>query len=203
MDWELSIKHLASGSIPLFGVLALYYAFIGKRRRPQPGHIITSFVFCFYFMGILTMTGIWYLGEFAPRIVYMPFADMIRGPVGTVLNVLLFVPFGVLLPILYENYDSIGKVALAGFLLSLSVEIVQMFGCGTTDINDLITNTAGACLGYCISKPLCRSIPKPWKKAVRADGVHGRREWLLFWGITLVLMITIQPRLYRVWFASV
>ena len=29
----------------------------------------------------------------------------------------------------------------------MSIEIIQMFGMGITDINDLITNTGGACFG--------------------------------------------------------
>jgi glycopeptide antibiotics resistance protein len=37
---------------------------------------------------------------------------------------------------------------LTGFLFSLAVEIVQMFSGGHSDINDLMTNTAGACIGF-------------------------------------------------------
>ena len=33
------------------------------------------------------------------------------------------------------------------FALSLAIELTQMFGLGITDVNDLMTNTAGACLG--------------------------------------------------------
>lgn len=51
------------------------------------------------------MTGIWYLSTFDPRIVYIPFVDMIRGPVDTVLNIILFIPLGIFLPLLYKKYD--------------------------------------------------------------------------------------------------
>lgn len=73
-------------------------------------------MFCFYLIGILTMTGIWHLESFAPRIVFIPFWDMISGPVDTVLNILLFIPLGVFLPILYKRYNCIKKVILIGFL---------------------------------------------------------------------------------------
>lgn len=96
------------------------------------------------------MTGICLKGSFSPRIVYIPFVDMIKRPKDTVLNVILFVPMGIFLPALYGKYDKIGKIALTGFLISLSIIIVQMFGYGATDINDLITNTVGTCLGGCI-----------------------------------------------------
>ena len=133
------------------------------------GYIIISFVFCFYLVGILTMTGVCIGGSFSPRIVYIPFVDMIRGPIDTALNILLFVPLGFLLPILYRKYDGISKIALVGFLVSLSVEIAQMFGTGTTDINDLITNTVGACLGFLLFRLVYKAIPKSWIKQIQVD----------------------------------
>ena len=81
---------------------------------------------------------------------------MISGPIDTILNVVLFVPFGFFLPLLYKKYHHIKTVVLTGFLFSLSVEIVQMFGWGSTDINDLITNTVGQgkiCCSYGIRRP--------------------------------------------------
>lgn len=97
---------------------------------------------------------------------------MIRGPVDTVLNVVLFVPLGLFLPILYKRFEKIWKVALAGFLISLSVEIVQMFGCGSTDINDLMTNTIGACLGYFVFLLLNKIVSKPWLKSLQVEGAQ-------------------------------
>ena len=64
------------------------------------------------------------------------------------------------MPLLYDEFDKAGKVLLAGFLISVSVEIIQMFGCGATDINDLITNTIGACAGYGVFKVLEKCIPE-------------------------------------------
>ena len=149
MDWHFAAPHLICGYIPQMAALALYFIILHLAgRRQSAGRILLSFVFCFYLIGVLTMTGICIRASFSPRIVIIPFVDMIRGPVDTALNVLLFIPMGFFLALLYERFDSIGKVAAAGFLLSLSVELVQMFGFGATDINDLITNTLGACLGY-------------------------------------------------------
>ena len=92
---------------------------------------------------------------------------MIRGPVDTMLNIFLFMLLGFFLPMLYRCYDRIGKVSLYGFLLSLSVEFVQMFGCSSTDINDLITNTVGACIGYYIFL-LFKGIRDKWCEALKA-----------------------------------
>lgn len=64
-----------------------------------------------------------------------------------VLNVLLFVPLGVLLPLLWNNHGLLQNVA-SGFLLSMLIEGSQLFNYRSSDINDLLMNTAGMCLGY-------------------------------------------------------
>ena len=203
MDWELCAKHLICGYIPAAAALTLLFILLnstGKKRTP--GHILVSFVFCFYLVGILTMTGIWYLGSFAPRIVLIPFLDMIRSPLQTALNVLLFIPLGLFLPLLYRNCERIGKVLLVGFLVSLSVEALQMFGCGTSDVNDLITNTIGAGLGFALWKLLCVVIPGSRLKTIRIEGAQTRAELILLCAISLAAMLTVQPLLYHAWFSA-
>lgn len=60
-------------------------------------------------------------------------------------NLAFFLPLGALVLIL--GY-SVRRATLAGFLLSLGVEIAQYtFAVGRTDINDLIFNTLGALVG--------------------------------------------------------
>ena len=64
-------------------------------------------------------------------------------------NFTMFIPSGVVLPIVYRKLDSFWKVAGAGILLSLCIEILQLpFFQRTTDIDDLILNTAGVMVGY-------------------------------------------------------
>ena len=203
MDWHFLAPHLICGYIPAMAALGLYFIvlrLIGKRE--SAGRILLSFVFCFYLIGVLTMTGICIRASFSPRIVIIPFVDMIRGPVDTALNVLLFIPMGFFLALLYERFDSIGKVAAAGFLLSLSVELVQMFGFGATDINDLITNVLGSCLGYGVYTVLCRIFPGSWFKQIRAEGVRCFWEPLLFWAGALWIMLGIQIVLFQALFAG-
>ena len=85
MDWQFITHHLTSGYIPVAAALVLYFILLhvmGKRQTI--GHIIVSFVFCFYLMGILTMTGVWWLRPFSPVFEWVPFVDMVRGPIQTV-----------------------------------------------------------------------------------------------------------------------
>ena len=156
-----------SGYIFIIPGIILYFGALRKSaKRQTPLHITTAFIFCYYLIGILTMTGIGKLKAFDPTLVLVPFRDMISGPIDTMLNIILFVPLGFFLPLLYKKYRHIGSVALVGFLLSLSIEIVQMFGRGATDINDLITNTVGACLGFFIYQLLSKLASKEFIKII-------------------------------------
>lgn len=105
MDWQFVTHHLVSGYIPVAVALVLYFIFLHATGKKQTmGHIIISFVFCFYLVGMLTMTGVCIGGSFSPRIVYVPFVDMIRGPIDTALNILLFVP------LVFFTSDSLSKI---------------------------------------------------------------------------------------------
>lgn len=201
MDWELSIKHAICGFLPLIAVLAVYFIILLAAKKKQTiAHIILSFVFCVYLIGILTMTGIWWFRSFSPNFNWIPFGDMIRGPIDTELNVVLFVPLGLFLPILYKRFDKIWKVALAGFLISLSIEIIQMFGCGSTDINDLITNTIGTCIGYFVFLLLNKIILKPWLKLLQVEGAQCYYELPIFWVSAILIMTTIQLPIFHAFF---
>lgn len=84
-----------------------------------------------------------------------PFTDVAEDPIGIVLNVALFVPLGLLLPLLV-GVASMRRAAVLGALVSLSIEAVQLIGAVTVspgriaDIDDLIGNTAGTMIGYAI-----------------------------------------------------
>ena len=143
-----------SGYVFMVPVFVLYFLWLKKLGRTQSFlHTAAVFVFGYYLFGLLTVTGIGFTSTmtFRPNISWTPFIGMITGPIDTILNIILFVPLGFFLPLLYKKYHHMKTVALTGFLFSLAVEIVQMFGWGSSDINDLMTNTAGACIGFLVS----------------------------------------------------
>ena len=108
-----------SGYIFVVPGILLYFLILNKFGKKQTlPHIATIFIFCYYLIGILTMTGIGRLKAFSPRIVLIPFLDMISGPIDTMLNVILFVPLGFFLPLLYKKYNRVSNIALAhGFYI--------------------------------------------------------------------------------------
>ena len=68
-------------------------------------------------------------------------------------NTAMFIPSGIVLPIIYKNLNSFWKVIGVGALISFCIEILQLpFFERTTDIDDLLLNTFGAAIGYLIYK---------------------------------------------------
>ncbi len=66
-------------------------------------------------------------------------------------NAGMFVPSGIIIPILYKDIDTVGKVTAAGALISLCIEIIQLpFAVRASDVDDIIMNTAGCFLGALI-----------------------------------------------------
>ena len=66
-------------------------------------------------------------------------------------NILIFMPFGFLLPIMSRKLRGFFRVAFLGFELSLAVEILQLVSkTGSCDVDDMILNTVGAMIGFLI-----------------------------------------------------
>ena len=64
-------------------------------------------------------------------------------------NVIGFLPFGFILPVILDKMRSGWLIILAGFGLSVTVEVIQLITkVGCFDVDDMILNTAGAALGY-------------------------------------------------------
>ncbi len=85
---------------------------------------------------------------------YVYIRDIIWNVAG---NILMFIPGGIILPVVYRQLDSFWKVTAAGVIISLCIEILQLpFPCRASDIDDLILNTLGVMIGYGIYKALRR-----------------------------------------------
>ncbi len=96
------------------------------------------------------------------RINLIPFVNIMdydvkrEAVINIVGNTVMFIPTGIILPILYKELNSFGKVICAGAGISLLIEMLQLLLPGSvTDIDDLILNTLGVCIGfaiYCITR---------------------------------------------------
>ena len=73
---------------------------------------------------------------------------------------LLLLPFGLLLPMLWEKFENIRNTLLISFIFSFSIEILQLLSYyignrgRSFDIDDIILNTFGAWIGYMFYKKI-------------------------------------------------
>lgn len=103
------------------------------------------------------------LGEsiFNPNFNFIPFIDGLN--FSFLLNILMFVPIGFILPILSWKYMRLPNCILFGAGLSLFIELSQLFTLyRASDVDDLLSNVLGIILGYglfrlCVSLKLFKS----------------------------------------------
>ena len=85
---------------------------------------------------------------------FIVYADLL-GPMAVISNlfgnIVIFMPFGFLVPILGRKKRKFWFTALASFELSLSVECIQLVTkTGCFDVDDILLNTIGGVLGYIV-----------------------------------------------------
>lgn len=145
--------------------------------------VLAAIVFACYVVVVFYLTGAGTIYQFyhmygspiqLDQMNLLPFSREIDR-VAYMQNVLLFVPFGCLLPFLWKKYDRFVNILLSGFSFSLLIEGSQLLNQRRTDVDDLILNTAGALIGYGCFKILC-SIEKhrKGKSQTRQKGCTGR-----------------------------
>lgn len=68
-------------------------------------------------------------------------------------NAVIFLPIGILLPMIWTKMNDLKAVLLVGFLGSFFIELSQLIlQCGVVQTEDLIMNTIGAGIGFEINK---------------------------------------------------
>lgn len=76
-------------------------------------------------------------------------------------NILLFMPLGFFIPVLFNKKNKIDNIATYGVILSTSIEVIQLQQTyNITDIDDFIFNTLGTILGYLVFNILYKLIKK-------------------------------------------
>lgn len=125
---------------------------------------LAALLFAFYLLGVFYVTGIPFFDDFRIdfHFQWIPFVDIVNGPVGylknTALNIILFMPMGFLLPAVWKEYRPFKITLLTGFAVSLMIEVLQIFTFRLTDIDDLITNTLGTAAGYYLWKAVRKRL---------------------------------------------
>lgn len=153
--------------IPCFLYQLIICKIQNNRQENKVIHIIWVYIFLLYLYLTFSVAGIgsiWDIGHY-DRIIRLEEINLIpfqsEGIMTYVLNIIMFLPLGFLIPLIWKQYRNPLKILLIGFCFSLSIEICQLFNRRNTDIDDLMMNTLGAVVGYFIwklTKRLFRNI---------------------------------------------
>ena len=166
--------------VPLF--LVLYRTAYHRNLRKS----LLYCLFSLYLAAVFSLVGIPNVTYFRPEVNWnlIPFLGIVEDLKNSILNIALFVPLGCLLPVLWERFRKRSFTVMFGFCLSLVIELLQMLTFRATDVNDLITNTLGALVGFLVVRPF----------SVRHEPV-GKGRWDVYGlcGISFVVMFFLHP----------
>ena len=175
-----------SAAIFVIPALAILQCTIYRKWEFKP--FCVKLIFAFYAIALFSVVGVPAVGIFQVDfgLNLIPFADIVN----TILNIILFIPMGFFVPAVWKNYRSFKTMFFMGLAVSLGIELLQIFTFRLTDIDDLITNTAGTVLGYEIS----RRFSFPFSlKSVDSKGILVRYEPVLILAVTLLVSMFLKP----------
>lgn len=178
-------------------LLAPVFWLLDRVRFHDRKRTVLYFVFGLYLAAVYSFVGLPTLQfmRFELNLEWVPFAPMLVDLRNTVLNVVLFVPLGILLPFLWKKYRTWKASILFGFGMSLAIELLQILTYRATDINDLIANTLGTAIGYGIYQFAAHLIP-----ALKGIGKRKDEVTVVIAAVFLV-MFFLQPYLATAFYA--
>lgn len=162
---------LASVFLPcLLYQLVLVYQGRKSGKHCQAVSLIWTGIFLVYVWMVYEVTGIGLLADvlrtdtplLSGAINLKPFAEV---GIGYVLNIVMCMPLGFLLPFIWKECRSVGKTVFIGAMFSMLIEISQLFNFRALDIDDLTANILGTLVGYLV-----------WKIFTKIFGVHLKTE---------------------------
>lgn len=124
---------------------------------------------------------------FDPVLNFIPFSRGIE--ISTILNIIFFMPFGFLLPTLWNKFRKFIPTVFAGFIFSLIIEVGQLFTIRATDVDDLIMNTLGTILGFILFKILSIIFKKLSNKTMFEE--YNKKDSIIKYGPYLYIGIAV------------
>lgn len=191
----LDLVVVAIFTVPIGLIFQHFFTERVKKRK------LIFILFSLYLVAVFSAVGIPNIRAlvFDPSINIIPIIDIVNSPISYIrnelLNILLFIPLGVFLPIIWsQDIFTLKRTVIFAMGLSFMIEISQLFTFRLTDIDDIITNMLGAILGYYLllyCKKYCN---------IKLDVVDGKMSvWLelfiLFFYIILI-MFFVKPYIW-------
>ena len=143
--------------LPAF-IISVTFQVITLRKRLSFKHMIINALFVLYIFALLDIIGIFEMKPSINRLLsgryvkpnLVPFLNMVikQG----VLNLILLMPMGIFIQRVIEQKNACLLTAAVCFTVSMMIEMCQLLGGRSFDIDDVIMNVAGGCAGYVFSK---------------------------------------------------
>ena len=163
--WNTFVKiyfdfHYETAGILWGFLLGLYIVFRRKEGKNITGkQILGGGIFAMYFVLILGVTLLNRTIKDSYRMELMPFwsyretfcnGNKALG-IQILQNILAFIPWGILVPLLFERFRRFKHTVLSAAVLSGAIEILQLvFRCGLCELDDVMNNVLGTIIGYAI-----------------------------------------------------
>ncbi|HDR7633493.1 MULTISPECIES: VanZ family protein [Bacillus] len=171
MDTEVLMSYLYTYFFTIIFCIVFQIGFYFKAKRNiSILHFLWVYVFLFYLSlvyGVTQIATVWDISRYETWIrvsqINLTLFDT-AGSTTYLLNIVLFMPFGFLLPTIWPQFRKMKNTVCAGFFFSLAIELNQLLNNRITDIDDLFTNTLGAIVGYIIYRVLFKMICKREEK---------------------------------------
>ncbi|HDR7642947.1 TPA: VanZ family protein, partial [Bacillus wiedmannii] len=171
MHTEVLISYLYTYFFTIIFCIMFQIGFYFKAKRTVSiRHFLWVYVFLFYLSlvyGVTQIATVWDISRYETWIrvsqINLTLFDT-AGSTTYLLNIVLFMPFGFLLPTIWPQFRKMKNTVCAGFFFSLAIELNQLLNNRITDIDDLFTNTLGAIVGYVLYRVLFKMICKREKK---------------------------------------
>lgn len=158
-------------AFPIIAIMSLFFILpillrdkFHQRKQPIIRYIVLyAFIGCC--MSLLYLTVLWYYPDitFHPKYRFLNLRPFIwisetyemgfrRMAQQLALNIAMYVPYGLLLPIVFKKLRKISIHIVAVLLTTLSIETMQYTIGRSADIDDVIMNFLGGLLGYFLFK---------------------------------------------------
>ncbi|URZ07584.1 VanZ family protein [Clostridium felsineum] len=173
-----------------------------KNNKRGWQHYFVGYFFLIYIVACLILVGIPSVYEwkvhlieheriFNPHLNLIPLKDGLD--ISNILNIILFMPFGFLNPIMWTKYQKFKNIFLYGLFFTFFIEFSQLFTTArTTDIDDIIMNTIGNVLGFIIfnimKKIFHKFIDKSAVESSSKDMLLSRLEPYLYLVIPVIFL---------------
>lgn len=153
--------------IPIAGIITgiiyfiVYKILSKKRERISKGRMFLEYLLIGWILMFLYVTQIMNFGNGIGSLFnlkplhqfYIAFRYGLNNAQGVwqfLLNIIMFVPLGILVPMLFKEKRNWKSITIISFLFTLGTELLQLISRRGSDIDDLIANTLGGLCGFAL-----------------------------------------------------